>query len=268
MMGKMMLKISPILSLFLVSLLITSSIWAAPCQKQTVHHKSYKITTKATILTPVPTQISQGAILVISSNQDNTFSGHLNDYDITFQTSKNSLTVKPQYISPDGRFISVPVPNQAQPGEVTLKKNAKDVGKVTIAIIGTNFDKWFDVVTVAIPVILFLLFLLVLGARLKGDNQWNLGEALSESEPLRYQNGNPVLINGRPSYPSSSSRLIAFIGLFVIVTWAMGILIPATYRFAKTGEVPDLTEFSKFLLAVAGIFTPYIANRIAGAIKS
>ena len=202
--------------------------------------------------------------MVISSNKDDTFSSQLSDNEVVFTVSKNqkkSGSERPEYVSPDGRVISVLVPNQALPGEIILKRGNKSIGKVTINITETILGKCISLIAVSVPLALVFILLLILGIVLWIDKNWTLGDALSESEPVRDKDGNVL------RYPNSASRLIAFIGLFAIIAWGMGILVPATYRFAQTGEVPDLSGFSKFLVAQAGIFTPYIANKIAGAFK-
>ncbi len=119
-----------------------------------------------------------------------------------------------------------------------------------------------------IPAIMFICFLIVVKKALK-DADWSLGDALSESEVakdptgavLRDKDGNPVFIR-------SSSRLMAFIGFFGIIVWIVGLSIPTLYQFACTGKVPELNGVSTFLLAQAGVFAPYIANKLAGAVKS
>jgi hypothetical protein len=116
-----------------------------------------------------------------------------------------------------------------------------------------------------------------------------LSQALSESDPLRDKNKQVIIIDkkgtvfvGDPTtgklpdqvpdgaliYPRSASRLIAFIGLFAIVVWEIITMIPALGSFAHTGKMPDLSGLSKFLVAQAGIFTPYIANKVVSAFKS
>lgn len=131
----------------------------------------------------------------------------------------------------------------------------------------TKCSGWFVFFSM-FPAILFLVFLLVVKKILQNNN-WSLGDALSESEPLKDQNGAVVNdANGKPVFARSASRFMAFIGFFAIIVWIVGLSIPTLYRFACTGEVPDLSKVSTFLLAQAGIFAPYIANKLAAAIKS
>ena len=131
----------------------------------------------------------------------------------------------------------------------------------------TKCCEWFRVLVSMLPAFLFLMFLLVVKANLKG-NKWSLGDALSESDLAKNPDGSVLKDkDGNPVFIRSSSRLIAFIGFFGIIVWIVGLSIPTLYQFACTGKVPNLSGVSTFLLAQAGIFAPYIANKIAGAFK-
>lgn len=126
---------------------------------------------------------------------------------------------------------------------------------------------WFNMLISILPASLFIVFLLVVKANLKG-NKWSLGDALSESDLAKNPDGSVLKDkDGNPVFIRSSSRLIAFIGFFGIIVWIVGLSIPTLYQFACTGKVPDLSGISAFLLAQAGIFAPYVANKIAGAFK-
>ena len=119
-----------------------------------------------------------------------------------------------------------------------------------------------------IPSGMFVLFMLITKSSLK-NSTWNLGDALSESEPVKNKDGDILKdAAGNPVFAKSASRLIAFVGFFVIIFWLMGLSIPTLYHFACTGEVPKLNDVSTFLLAQAGTFAPYIANKLVSAIKS
>jgi hypothetical protein len=125
---------------------------------------------------------------------------------------------------------------------------------------------WLWVIAL-IPSGMFVLLLLFMKSSLK-DKNWNLGDALSESETLKDKNGDILMdSNGNPIFAKSASRLIAFVGFFVIIFWLMGMSTPTLYHFACTGEVPKLNDVSTFLIAQAGVFAPYIANKLVSAIK-
>lgn len=118
------------------------------------------------------------------------------------------------------------------------------------------------------PAIIFLAFILVLIITLKKSN-WSLADALSESETTKDPDGKLLKDkDGNPVYARSSSRLLAFVGFFGIILWVVGLSIPTLYQLACTGKAPELNGVSTFILAQAGVFTPYIFNKVSGAVKS
>jgi len=211
--------------------------------------------------------VSQGDFFVITSTRENTFDSSPVKNEIIFPILGGSQkSVKAQSVTCDGRVIGVLVPKQAQSGEITVKKGTQEIGKVNINITEcSRFKKLLTWIVACIPPFIFIIFLILTGfALMRTGTNW-LKEALSESEPLRDKDGN--LQGGNAIYPPSASRLIAFIGMFGIIVWQFGIIVPALYHFTLFGEIPDLGGISKFIVAQAGIFTPYIANKIAGAFK-
>jgi len=222
------------------------------------------------VLTPLSAQVIKGEMMVIASNQDRAFDSQAANNEVSFEGKGNStIRVKASAVSPDGRVLTVRAPDKALSGMATIKNGAKDIGKVAVGIVDSPcIGGWFFQIMAMLPTVVFLIFLTVVKKALK-DGKWNLSDALSETDALRDNAGalekNPD--TGNPIYPKSASRLIAFIGLFVIVIWIMGLSIPTFYHFACTGEMPDLSGVSTFLAAQAGLFAPYIANKIAGAIK-
>jgi hypothetical protein len=245
----------------LVGLIILAvpSVWGQKAPEQT----------RAAGIMALTPQVSQGGLLVICADKDNIFDQEPGNSEVVFKLPKGTeRSEKARSVSTDGRVISLQVPNDAQPGVLTIKSNSKEIGKVSISIVETSGFKCKMKLFMALsPAILFILFLLI-GIIALAKNHWSLGEALSESEPLMENNAVLRDANNNLIFPKSASRLIAFIGLFCIITWIIGLSMPAFYRFAITGEFPDLSGVSTFILAQAGIFTPYIANKIAGAIKS
>jgi len=239
------------------------SVICRPLFAETPSSSVLKTTPHLSTLTP---QITKGASLVIVSDADNTFDA---SNDIVFTLNGGSLKQeKVKDISADGRVINVLVPPKAQSGQVTIKNGANEIGKITVCVIDViDYKSIPSLLAAASPELLFLVFLITTLLILK-KNKWRLGDALSESDVLRNNDGSVITnTNGDPIYPRSISRLIAFIGLFGIITWILGLSFPAIYRLSCYGEMPDLSGVSTFLLAQAGIFTPYIANKISGAIK-
>jgi hypothetical protein len=102
------------------------------------------------------------------------------------------------------------------------------------------------------PVIAILVggFIYV-GKTLGKDRDWNFADAMSGAD-------------GKPS----SSRLIAFIGMLVMVTVILGFGYSTLWVFLATGTVPVLSGATAFLVACAGLFTPYLASQIGTAIGS
>jgi hypothetical protein len=98
-------------------------------------------------------------------------------------------------------------------------------------------------------VLIFGVF--ISGRHLSADRDWNFGDLMSGAD-------------GKPS----ASRMIAFLGFLVMTTIILGIGYSSLWVFLKTGQLPSLSGASTFLLACAGLFTPYFANQVGLAIGS
>jgi hypothetical protein len=217
-------------------------------------------------------------MLVVTSCEAGTFDLEAVKNEVIFVLqNKQPKVVKPQFS--DGRTIVVKVPDQAGSGTITFQKGGNTISTLDLSVTAPTSD--YLLIT-AFPVAFFLLFLLWLGISLKKDPSWHLGEALSEQlveqVPVLDDQGKPIFNvdpNGKKEpiyyeqvkYANSSSRLIAFIGLFVLATGILATLVPAVYRFALTGEAPDMGNFSTYLLAQTGIFAPYVTNKIVEGVK-
>jgi hypothetical protein len=86
---------------------------------------------------------------------------------------------------------------------------------------------------------------------LKRDKDWSLADAMSEAD-------------GKPS----TSRLIAFLGMLVMASIIFGLGCSSLWVFLETGQVPALAGVTPFLIACAGLFTPYLANQVGQAFSS
>jgi hypothetical protein len=95
-----------------------------------------------------------------------------------------------------------------------------------------------------------LMGFLFLGRILRQDKDWTFADAMSGAD-------------GKPS----ASRLIAFLGFLVIVAVILGISYSTIWVFLETGQLPVLSGATTFLLACAGLFTPYLANQIGIAVS-
>ncbi len=91
-----------------------------------------------------------------------------------------------------------------------------------------------------------LVGIVLVGVRLRSDKDWTFAVAMSEAD-------------GKPSV----SRLIAFLGLLIIVSLILGVGYSSLWVFLQAGQAPRLGGMSTFLLACAGLFTPYFANQIS-----
>ncbi len=226
----------------------------------------------------VQTPLSPQDLLVIKASPDKVFDPQATDYLIFFPMKQGGPEgVKALYVSKDGLTLAALMPHEAIPGEVVVNRGTTEICRVQFTPVK---DTWN--IKELLPEIIFLIFLVLLAIGLlmaSRQGKWSLSDALSEylevdqvfkneEGKIVYQQNSPEPVMVKIIKPtSSSSRLIAFIGLAAIITWIMTILIPAAHWFALTGSVPKLSDLSGFLIAQAGIFTPYIANRISTAIK-
>lgn len=94
--------------------------------------------------------------------------------------------------------------------------------------------------------------------------KWRLALALSEEVEIS-DASDPA--KKRTMFVASSSRLVAFVALIVLVALLVGVTPLIIWSYAKSGTMPQLDELSKFLIACAGLFLPYIANQARAAIE-
>jgi hypothetical protein len=112
-----------------------------------------------------------------------------------------------------------------------------------------------------------------------GNTNWNLGDALSEEveissvttnagskEETKPDEGNPTTVT---VMSASISRLIAFMGMMVILLIFIGFGVFTLYSYAFTGEMPDSTDkVIQFLTGGLTLFAPYLVNKFAGIFKN
>jgi hypothetical protein len=103
---------------------------------------------------------------------------------------------------------------------------------------------------------------------------WSLSDALSEEVEVTFEqdengvetpkfddNLKPVMVT---ELRASSSRLIALMGLIVIMTMFIGFGVLILYSFGSGYGVPDgLDDVRNFLLAGMTMFAPYVVNKFA-----
>lgn len=115
----------------------------------------------------------------------------------------------------------------------------------------------FNMVFWSVMIPFWVGLLAALGFLLAG--KWSLGDALAEESSEQ-----PKIIVDRKSVimVPSVSRLIALIGLLVIIVLILEIGYAAAWHLFVCGTVPDLSGIKGFLVAMAALFTPYIVNQI------
>lgn len=102
-----------------------------------------------------------------------------------------------------------------------------------------------------------------IGEPIKPDVQnWSLAKALSEKEPILDASGKTT-----DQYVSSSSRLIAFFGMVVLIAFYIGCAAVALFRLTNDLGFQDMDSMVKFLVSGVALFVPYSFNQIQKAIS-
>jgi len=126
-------------------------------------------------------------------------------------------------------------------------------------------------------IILVINVLIIYGVRqvvrgLDLDPEWTMSRALSENTVVeqthpteRDQNGQPLVLKAPPP---SSSRLIALLGMIVIMGIFLGIGDVIIWSLGTSGKLPDLEKAKDFLYAGAALFAPYLISQAREAIKA
>jgi len=141
-------------------------------------------------------------------------------------------------------------------------------------------EPWFVYTVVIVLFIGSLLTLLLIRAALS-SSKWSLADALSEEAEVTSMETDPAggvkprldASSGKPlmvtEMRSSTSRLIAFMGMIVILLMFLGFGAFALYSFGKTGDMPDSTDkIVNFLFAGLTLFAPYVVNKFSTAFES
>jgi hypothetical protein len=137
-----------------------------------------------------------------------------------------------------------------------------------------------------IPIVTFFAAMMTILSIRKAllTTNWSLADALSEETQVTYysketftddgkgnkttnrevaldKEGKPVLLT---ELRASTSRVIALMGMMVIVFLFVGFGIFAMYSFGATGTLPDsMDTLIKFLAAGMTLFTPYLVNKFS-----
>lgn len=117
----------------------------------------------------------------------------------------------------------------------------------------------------AISALLVVAFLYVWGGLMK-DKAWKLGDAVSEEAANQ---PNPLPAGVPPVMVASSSRLIALLGLLVIMVLFLGFGYSILYELfnCQMNQVSTKTIMG-FLFGGATMFAPYLANQLQTAFSS
>lgn len=102
---------------------------------------------------------------------------------------------------------------------------------------------------------------------LRQDNAWSMGKALSENtivEQNDLQTPGKTVMAPMPS----SSRLIAFLGMIVLLATFLAFGTSMIWGLGKTGRVPNMEDATGFLLAGMSMFAPYLISQGREAVKS
>jgi hypothetical protein len=115
--------------------------------------------------------------------------------------------------------------------------------------------------------VLVLLSIRWLATSLSKDNAWSMGKALSENtieEQADQQNPGKTVMAPMPS----SSRLIAFLGMIVLLATFLAFGTTMIWALGRTGKVPDMENAQGFLLAGMSMFAPYLISQSREAVKA
>ncbi len=134
-----------------------------------------------------------------------------------------------------------------------------------------NVGSWYMFILIALLGV-FLLLLPLINKILKkafpeSFQGFSLVAALSFNPKVLARADNPPGDDKPPEYVSSLSRLIAFIGVIVLVPWCVAVLTLSIYFYAHNGEPPNLSGLLNFFLAQVAFFFPYLASKLAEVIK-
>ena len=122
---------------------------------------------------------------------------------------------------------------------------------------------WTFWIIVALITILLAFVLLALISGLRQSAAWSMGDALSEEAGNQ---PNPLPAGQKPIMVASSSRLIAFLGLSVILSLYLGFGYMILWdHFFNPSKPIDTKTLLTFLFGGATMFAPYVANQVASA---
>lgn len=110
---------------------------------------------------------------------------------------------------------------------------------------------------------------ITISIKLSKDSQWSIARALSDNSVVSKQDpeDSKNTIIEQIDLPSSS-RLIAFLGMVVLLATFLGIGSVMIWTLGRTGQVSGMGDAQGFLWAGLSMFAPYLFNQSKEAIKS
>lgn len=136
-------------------------------------------------------------------------------------------------------------------------------------------DTWFVYALIAVLAATGAFTLIAINRALGIDGRWSISDALSEEVELPVMDSNGAIVIGSdgkvvtaPKLIASTSRLIALIGLFGILSLYIGFGVCTLFFFATgQGAPPGIAEARSFLLAGLVMFAPYVINKFANVFQ-
>jgi len=124
---------------------------------------------------------------------------------------------------------------------------------------------WTFWIIIAVVTVFLLFLLLSLIGGLRQSPTWSMGDALSEEAGNQ---PNPLPAGQKPIMVASSSRLIAFLGLSVILCLYLGFGYVILWDHFFNPRPIDTKTLITFLFGGATMFAPYLANQLANAFSN
>ena len=131
-------------------------------------------------------------------------------------------------------------------------------------------EPWFIYTVVIIVLVGAILALSFIRAALSASTtKWSLADALSEEITVTEPTEDPKVSKEVTKLCASSSRLVALMGMIVLLLMFLGFGTFALYSFGKTGKLPSsINKVVHFLLAGLTLFAPYTVNKFASVFES
>ena len=134
--------------------------------------------------------------------------------------------------------------------------------RTTRSVEDTPISFWICAGAISL-LLLLILFAIMVG--LRSSPTWSLGDAVSEEAGNQ---PNPLPAGQKPILVASSSRLIALLGLMVILVIYLGFGYCALWRCFMSQQMLEIRGLLSFLFGGASMFAPYMVNQLKEAFSS